>query len=99
MVGVINPPQKTEGGYTIEGWEAASKNTTASKNDFVKTAQGGNFAKSSGGKGSETSGNDSASETDSGAPAASTTASGASGLMAQGGFVAGVGAFVAALML
>lgn len=98
MVGVINPPQKTEGGYTIEGWEAASKNTTTTENDFVEAAQGGTFAKG-GGKGSGTKGNDSASATESGTPAVSTPAGGASGLVVQTGFIVGMSALVAALML
>ena len=99
MVGVINPPQEFEGGYTIEGWEAASKNTTTTENDFVEAAQGGSFAKGGGGKGSGTKGNDSASATESGTPAASTSAGGASGLVVHTGFIGGMGALVAALML
>lgn len=96
MVGVINPPQKTEGGYTIEGWEADSKKTTASNNTFVQAAQGGSFAKG-GKKGGSGTTDGNATQTDE-APAASTSA-GATGLVAQGGLVAGIGAFVAALML
>lgn len=97
MVGVINPPQKTEGGYTIEGWESDSKKTTASNNTFVEEAQGGSFAKG-GKKGG--SGTEEGNATQTGeAPAASTSAGGAAGLVVQGGFVAGVAAFMAALML
>lgn len=97
MVGVINPPQKTEGGYTIEGWEAESKKTTGSKNAFVKAAQGGSFAKS-GKKGGSGTGEANATKTGE-APAASTSAGGAAGLVVQGRFVTVVAAFVAALML
>lgn len=97
MVGVINAPQVTVGGYTLEGWEALSKNTTATNTTFVTAAQGGSF-KSSGNKGGSAGGED-ANATATGGAAAETSAGAAAGLVVKGGVAAGLGAFVAALML